>query len=136
MRVRSWLLVAAAVLATTALLAQGRGIPNYDPKTEVKVAGTIDEVQQVPGRRNWTGTHLILKTESETLEVHAGPSSYIAGQHFSFAKGDQIEVLGSRVTLSGKPVLLAREITRDGKTLVLRDAQGIPQWSGGRRNPN
>jgi hypothetical protein len=78
----------------------------------------------------------MLKTDSETLDVHVGPSSYIAGQQFSFAKGDQIEVLGSRVTLGGKPVLLARTITKDGKTLVLRDEQGFPQWSGGRRSPN
>jgi len=29
--------------------------------------------------------------------------------------------------------LLAREVQKDGKTLVLRDANGIPEWSRARR---
>jgi hypothetical protein len=52
---------------------------------------------------------------------------------FSFAKGDQIEVLGSRVRVGATDALLAREVQKDGKTLVLRDANGIPKWSRGRR---
>jgi hypothetical protein len=35
-----------------------------------------------------------------------------------------------------KEALLGREITKDGKTLVLRNAQGIPQWSRGPRRGN
>jgi hypothetical protein len=80
--------------------------------------------------------HLIVKTDTGYLEVHAGPSSYISQKEFSFAKGEAIEVVGSKVTIAGKEVILAREITRDGKTLVLRNAQGVPEWSEGRRNNN
>jgi hypothetical protein len=36
--------------------------------------------------------------------------------------------------MAGKEVVFAREITKDGKTLVLRNAQGVPEWSGGRRS--
>ncbi len=53
---------------------------------------------------------------------------------FSFAKGDQVEALGSKVRAGGKEVIVAREITKDKRTLVLRNGQGVPQWSGGRRN--
>jgi hypothetical protein len=127
-------------LTTTAALAQGRGpgmgMPNYDPKTEVTVKGTIEEVQQQQGKNGWMGTHLLLKTESGTQEVHAGPSGYITEKQFSFAKGDAIEVIGSKVMIQGKDALLAREIVKDGKTLVLRNAQGIPQWSGSRWRSN
>ncbi len=123
---------------TMPLLAQGggpgKGMRNYDPKTEVTVQGTIEDVQQQSGKTGWSGTHLMLKTDAATLDVHVGPSSYISKKQFTFAKGDTIEVVGSKVAISGKEALLAREITKDGKTLVLRNAEGIPEWSGGRHN--
>lgn len=116
-----------------AAFAQGpRGMRNYDPKSEVTVKGTIGDVQEQAGRGGWTGTHLVLKTDSGILPVHVGPSAYIAKKQFSFAKGDEIEVLGSKVSIAGKETLLAREITKEGKTLVLRNAQGIPKWAGAR----
>lgn len=114
--------------------AQGqRGMRNYDPKTEVTVKGTIEEVQEFNGRNGRSGTHLMLKTDSGTLPVHVGPSAYITKQQFSFAKGDEVSVLGSKVQIAGKETLLAREITKEGKTLVLRNSQGIPEWAGGPR---
>ena len=123
---------------TMPLLAQGggpgKGMRNYDPKTEVTVQGTIEDVQQQSGKTGWSGTHLLLKTDAATLDVHVGPSSYISKKQFTFAKGDTIEVVGSKVAISGKEALLAREITKNGKTLVLRNAEGIPEWSGGRHN--
>jgi len=125
---------------TMPLLAQGsgagKGMRNYDPKTEVTVKGTIEGVQQQTGKSGWSGTHLILKTDAGTVNVHVGPSSYIAKNQFTFAKGDAIEVVGSKVTIAGQEALLAREITKDGRTLVLRNPQGIPEWSGGRRRNN
>jgi DNA/RNA endonuclease YhcR with UshA esterase domain len=105
----------------------------YDPKTEITIQATIEEVQQVTGKQGWNGTHLKVMTENGTLEVHVGPSAYVASQQFSFVKGDKIEVTGSKTTLQGADVLLAREIRRHGKTLVLRDANGLPRWAGGRR---
>ncbi|HEY5176766.1 MAG TPA: hypothetical protein VII95_14490 [Terriglobales bacterium] len=126
--------------AATAALAQGRGpgmgMPNYDPKTEVTVKGTIEDIQQQQGRHGWMGTHLVMKTDSGTLDVHVGPSGYITENHFSFAKGDAIEVIGSKVIIQDKDALLARQIIKDGKTLVLRNAQGIPEWSGSRWRNN
>lgn len=136
------LLMGASLAFTFAIaaFAQGRGSGTgtsmYDPKTEVTVKGTIEDVQQFTGRRGWSGTHLALKTDAATFDVHVGPSAYIDQQKFTFAKGDMIEVVGSKVTIADKESLLAREITKEGKTLVLRNAQGIPQWSRGRRRGN
>lgn len=120
--------------ATALAQGQGRGMgmPNYNPQTEVSVKGTVEDVQQQQGRHGWMGTHLLLKTDSGTMDVHVGPSAYITENHFSFAKGDAIEVIGSKVTIQDKEALLARQIVKEGKTLVLRNAQGIPEWSGGR----
>ncbi|HTM87802.1 MAG TPA: hypothetical protein VL155_06355 [Terriglobales bacterium] len=125
--------MAAVLFLSVPLALAQRGIRNYDPSTETTVKGTVEEVKQVSGQHGWNGTHLRLRTEAGQMDVHAGPSSYIAAQGFSFAKGDQIEVLGSKVKLGGSEALIAREIKQGDKTLVLRNAQGIPQWSGGRR---
>jgi len=133
MRSRGCAFMAAVLFLSVPLALAQRGIRNYDPSTETTVKGTVEEVKQVSGQHGWNGTHLRLRTEAGQMDVHAGPSSYIAAQGFSFAKGDQIEVLGSKVELGGSEALIAREIKQGDKTLVLRNAQGIPQWSGGRR---
>lgn len=126
-----WSAILATVLLASLAFAQ-RGMHNYNPSTETTVKGTVEQVKQVTGQHGWNGTHLTLKAESGTMDVHVGPSAYVSKQGFSFAAGDQIEVVGSKVTLAGNGALIAREIKKDGKTLVLRDAQGIPKWSGGR----
>lgn len=131
-----WLAIMAAVLFACVPLALAQQVMrNYDPSTETTVKGTVEEVKQVSGKHGWNGTHLMLKTEAGQLDVHVGPSSYVAGQGFTFAKGDQVEVLGSKVKMGGSEALIARQIKRGDKTLVLRNAQGIPEWSGGRQRP-
>jgi hypothetical protein len=109
-----------------------RGTRNYNPATEVTVTGVVDAVRNVEGRGRSGGTHLTLKTDSETLGVHAGPTSFLKEHDFSFAKGDQIEVTGSKIKYQGADAIIAREIKKDGKTLTLRNAQGVPEWSRGR----
>ncbi len=129
-------IIVGLVTATLGLaaVAQGpQGPRYYDAKTEVTVKGTIQDIQEQTGRRGRMGTHLVVKTDSSTLLVHVGPSAYIARKQFSFAKGEEIKVLGSKVTIAGTETLLAREITKDGKVLVLRNTQGIPEWAAGPR---
>ena len=72
----------------------------------------------------------MVKSETETLDVHLGPSAYISGQGFAFAKGDAIEILGARTTIGAQQAIIAREVTKDGKKLILRDATGRPRWAG------
>jgi DNA/RNA endonuclease YhcR with UshA esterase domain len=128
----------AAVLIMPSVAAQvptgtGKGTPNYDRSTEITVTGTVEQVRQLTQGSGWGGTHLTLKTDNGTLDVHLGPSSFLAGQHFSFATGDRIEVTGSKVKVDGTDALLAREVRKDGKVLTLRDPNGIPKWSRGQR---
>ena len=140
MKRMSVLMIAAAVLtlaAASALAQGGRGQGAgrmYNPATETTVKGTVEGVRQVSGPGGGPGgTHLILKTDKETLEVRLGPTTFLEKEKFTFAKGDQIEVTGSKVKIGGAEALIAREVKKDGKTLTLRDAQGVPAWSGGRR---
>jgi hypothetical protein len=134
------LMIAIAVLtlgAASALAQRGMGQGAgrmYDTATETTVKGTVEEVKQVSGPRGGPGgTHLILKTDKETLEVHLGPTTFLEKEKFTFAKGDQIEVTGSKVKIGATDALLAREVKKGDKTLTLRNAQGIPAWSSGRR---
>ena len=125
------------LLVALPALAQGPGRPgwasHYNPATEVRLKGTVQQVQQVGRYGGGSGTHIILKTEKENLEVHLGPTVFVTLSGFTFASGDHIEVVGSRVKFGDADVLLAREVQKDGKSLVLRDANGIPKWSRSRR---
>lgn len=130
----------AAVLCTAAIVGMSHGqttaqrnSPLYDPASEVSVKGTVEAVRQMSGRRGWGGTHLTLKTDKESVEVHVGPTWFLSREKAEFAEGDEIEVVGSKITYQGAPAILAREITKGDKKLTLRDEQGVPLWSRGRR---
>lgn len=93
--------------------AQGpRGGPqggmNYDVKTEATIDGTVELVESVTGasgkgRRSMGGTHVVVKAASgERIEVHLGPSAYLAERKLAVAKGDAVTIVGSRVTIEPK----------------------------------
>ena len=125
--------IVAAALATTAY-AQGRtrqGGGNYNPATETTLTGTIDSVNTMPSQgRGGGGLHLVLTASSGPIEVHVGPASFVSSKNVTFAKGDALTVVGSKVTMAGQDVVIAREIRTGDQVLTLRDAQGFPLWSG------
>ena len=135
MKTRSILIIGFLSLATVSFMlaqtgvGQGGGPQHYNPATETTVTGTVEDVTQAVGRRGWEGTHLNLKTDTGLYDVHVGPSSYLSAQKFTISNGEKLEVTGSKTQMNGKDVLVARTITKDGKTLELRDAQGFPKWS-------
>jgi hypothetical protein len=125
---------AAVTTAVPAAFAQGGtgqpgGTPRDDPKNERTVRGTVEKVSVLPPRF----VQVDLKTEGKTLTVHVGPSWFLEKHMFALAQGDAIEVIGSKIALDGGEILIAREIKKGSETLVLRDAQGYPEWSRGRR---
>jgi hypothetical protein len=127
----------ACMAAISVLQAQhhkGAGMM-YNPATETTVKGTVESLDQ--GTQGMMmkmgmgmGTHLTVKTAEGDKQVMLGPSQFIANKGFAFAKGDQIEITGSKVTMGGNEYLVAREVIKDGKTLMLRDKTGKPEWSG------
>lgn len=101
----------------------------YNPATETTFKGTIEAVTQV-SRGQMMGTHITVKEGAENRNVMLGPSSFIASKEFRFAKGDSVEVTGSKVTMGASEYVIAREVVKDGKTLTLRDKSGTPGWAG------
>jgi hypothetical protein len=134
--------IALAALVSMLMLAQqgmgGRkGSHHYNPKTEVTVKGTAQEVKEYPsqGGGSHTGLHVILKTEKGSLDVHLGPTDYWKKNGFELTQGDSIEVIGSKNKTDDAEFIIAREVKKGDKVVTLRNAQGVPAWSGGRRSP-
>lgn len=122
--------VLGTAIASLAQMTRGpKGAPMYNAATQITLKGTVEAVKQVTGRQGWGGTHLQLKTESETLDVHVGPTWFLSQNKITFAKGDQIEVTGSKVKFADGDALLAREITKGDQKLTLRNENGFPVWS-------
>ena len=132
-------IVAMTAVATTSFAQRcpgcgESGAANYDATTETTMTGTIDEVRTIePAGGAMGGLHLIVNTPSGLTEVHVGPAWYVASKNITFAKGDALTIVGSHTRMAGKDAVIAREITKGGQTLTLRDAKGFPLWSGQRR---
>lgn len=106
----------------------------YDPSTVETVTGTIESVDRtVPMKGMNRGVHLTLKAEKGLVSVHLGPEWYVERLDEKLAKGDSVEVKGSRVTFSGNPAIIAAEVKKGDAVLKLRDEKGIPAWAGWRR---
>ncbi len=107
----------------------------YDSKNIIAVNGEIMQVILVKSRRpEKKGIHLILKSDKkDTIEIHLGPKHYIDEQKFTLKENDKIKVLGSKVIMNQKEVIIAREIEKENQLLRLRDENGAPLWSRGNR---
>jgi hypothetical protein len=107
----------------------------YDPATEVLLTGQVREVRSdVRGRRlhpHPPVVRLVLDAGGARMLLVVGPAAFLAKQQVAFAPGDMINFLASRRSFRGREFFLAREITRAGQTLVLRDPTGIPAWRKG-----
>ena len=114
-----------------------QGMPHrYDPATEVTVTGSVEEVLHPNGPNGMIGTHVTLKTDSGVMDIHIGPEMYISKQGFTIQRGDTLSVIGSKQIIGGKEALIAKEVKKGDKVLTLRDANGIPKWSGRRAASN
>ena len=108
---------------------ENHAVPRYDPTQEVKVKGEVLEIKNydcpVSGAM---GGHLTLQTAEGPVEVHLAPAAFLTEYEISFAKGDKVEILGTKVTFHDKPALLARKVMRGQNEYTLRDGKGAPLW--------
>ena len=107
----------------------GAGPRMFDTKTVTTVQGEVSDIEHIEHRHHG-GVHLTLAMGSETVTVHLGPDFYLEGQELQLKEGDKVEVKGSRVTVDGKPLIVAQEVRRGNLVLALRDANGAPLWRG------
>ena len=106
----------------------------YDPAKAEKLSGDVLEIRKVTPMRGMShGVAIVVKAEGGDVVVHLGPAWYVENQDTRIAKGDSVVVEGSKITLSGKPVILAARVRKGDQVLQLRDDAGIPVWAGWRR---
>ena len=103
--------------------------PKYDPATETKLKGTIEELKLPPKGNEKDIAHLMIKNGEDVLDVYLCPKSFIDDMGVTFAKGDEIAFTGSKVKQGEADMILAREVVKGADTLVLRDDKGNPVWS-------
>src|SRR5262249_5589047 len=133
-------IVMIAQLGSVAFCQEQETARLYNQNTETSIKGTVEQVKTayLPGggasrqaHKEFRGPiYLNLKADSGTLRVYLGPSSFVESKGFKFAKGDQVEVTGSKVP--NKDAIIAREVKRGGQVLILRNPQMRPQWSPAR----
>jgi len=129
-----------SVLPGWAQQRPGRGIAkqaydrDYNPNTVETIEGEVVDITYNPSKKNaaMMGVHMLVKTTTETVPVHLGPTWYMEQQEF-IKKGDKLTVTGSRITFNGAPALVAAIVIRNQMTLHLRDRNGYPAWRGWRR---
>jgi hypothetical protein len=121
--------VAFVVLVVLLFTSPRQRAPAYDSSDEVSVQGIVQDVQQfycpISGEQ---GTHLIVKTENGTVQVHIAPTRFLRSNNLSFNRADEIQVVGSRIVYQGHDAMIARSITRAGQTVAFREPNGRPLW--------
>ena len=106
----------------------------YNAKTVETVSGevmTVDRITPMHGMS--AGVHLVVKTDSGEVSVHLGPQWYLENQDVKIEPKDTVEIKGSRVTVQGKPAIIAAEVKKGDQVLKLRDEAGMPAWAAWRR---
>jgi hypothetical protein len=74
------------------------------------------------------GSHITVKTETGTIEVHLAPASFMKQYEINIRKDDNVTVIGSRIVFDGKPAVIARSVAIGRETFNFRDSKGRPLW--------
>jgi hypothetical protein len=124
--------LSALVLGVTATASAQTDMAagQYDPAAERTYGGVVTAVISVASPDGTVGVHLNLKTATGTIvKVHLGPAVFIGMNNFSFLADDLILVRGAYVSHDGDVAVWARQVSKEGKTLALRDENGAPRWT-------
>ncbi len=113
---------------------RGRNNRSYDFKEIETLDGKVISLNTQTSRiGNFQGTHFMIETPQETIEVQVAPSWYLAEQDFDINTKEKVVVIGSRINIGDREAIIAREIKKGDKTLTLRDANGFPLWRRGQQ---
>ncbi|MCL4502300.1 MAG: hypothetical protein M1438_10670 [Deltaproteobacteria bacterium] len=111
-------------------MGPGGGIGRmYNPQTVTTIKGTVESQGPRMGPRmqhqSW-----VIKTDAGKVTVHLGPAWYLNQHQMTIKPGDAMVATGSQMEMGGGTMMVAKEATVQGKTLKLRDDQGLPLWRG------
>ncbi len=110
--------------------------PGYDRASETTMHCKVDFVDEVAAGDCGGcdgGVHLRATCDGDACDIHLGPAAFVKDKGYPLAKGDEIDVTGSRVAYEGGTSLIAKEVRKGDAVLKLRDEQGFPLWRKGSR---
>lgn len=97
--------------------------PVYNAAHEITISGTVLEIvtKHTPGSP--AGMHLIVSGANGPVDAHVG---YFLTKNTSAAMhtGLPVQIVGAMLTMHGRPILLARELTFGGRTVTVRTRTG------------
>ena len=103
----------------------------FNPATVGTVSGEVVRVDQViSGNGADYCVHALLKTPKGQVTAVLAPRSFMDERRLAIVPQDRVTVTGSRISIQGKPFILAMEVTGD-RTMKLREASGRPAWALG-----
>jgi hypothetical protein len=123
---KRFLKIAAIAVVATSAFAQAP--PKYDPATEGKFKGTVEELSMVPPTGGKPVAYLVLKSGPDAMRIFLCPKKFLDEMGVEFKANDEIEVTGSKIKQDGGDLTLAREVVKGGDTLTLRFKDGKPAW--------
>jgi hypothetical protein len=107
----------------------------YNIDKEMKVEGAILEIILEPRYKGSAPFLILLLEQEESKERYYVEVSPIWFFEQDFHKGEKLSIIGSFYSgQDGSLHIIAREMHRKGKTLILRDKRGFPNWRGGQNN--
>ncbi len=121
-------LLKSAAIALLVLPAFAQSPPKYDPATETKVKGVVEELKLVASTGGAPAAYLVIKIGEEKAQVYLCPKSFLDEMGVSFSPGDEVEITGSKVKQDGADLILAREVAKGGDIVTLRFKDGKPAW--------
>jgi hypothetical protein len=118
-------LAAITFLATSAF---AQALPKYDPATEGKFKGVVEELKYVPPSGAKPVAYLVVKSGPDAMQIFLCPKKFLDDMGVDFKANDEVEVTGSKIKQDGADLTLAREVVKGGDTLTLRFKDGKPAW--------
>jgi len=101
----------------------------YAPTSEQTMRGWVVETRDFQCPVTGTvGSHITVKNETGSIEVHLAPASFMKQYEINIRKGDNVTVVGSRIMFEGKGALIAKSVAIGNETYNFRDQSGRPLW--------
>jgi hypothetical protein len=120
--------------AAITLVSQEKNSPTqasytYAPASEQTMRGWVVETKDFQCPVTGTvGSHITVKSETSSIEVHLAPASFMKQYEINIRKGDNVTIVGSRITYEGKTALIAKSVAIGNETYNFRDQSGKPLW--------
>ena len=107
-------------------------VRTYDATAAVSLTGVkIIRVDTTKTGDN-ASVSAVVESGSDSLTAMLGPVAFLTANSLMLAAGDMIDISGSKVTMAGRPSLIATEVKKGETKVVLRDkATGAPAWPQG-----